>query len=191
MKTDHLDLLQIHSSTAAEAKDGGLVEAMREVQAQGKVPLIGYTATGRGEFGFEDVKEMLDWDVFDFYQLPYNIIARPHETTVSAAAQRNAGVILRGTVKPGYARVYDREDWEALWVEAKLDELLEDGEDRFQFMLRFAISHPDYSTVIIGTRSLGHLADNIATVETGPLPSDVVAETKARLDALGVTSRAL
>ncbi|SVC85114.1 uncharacterized protein METZ01_LOCUS337968 [marine metagenome] len=56
-------------------------------------------------------------------------------------------------------------------------------------MLRYAISHPDYSTAIIGTRSLDHLADNIKTFETGALSAEVVAEAKSRLDAAGATAR--
>ncbi len=190
MRTDHLDLLQIHSATAEEVKNGGLVDAMKEVKEQGKVRFIGYTATGRGEFGFSDVQEMIGWDVFDFYQLPYNAVARLHEKTITSAAKSGAGIILRGTVKPGYARVYGRDDWEALWGEAKLDELLGEDEDRYRFMLRYAISHPDYSTAIIGTRSLDHLADNIKTFEKGPLSVDVMEEARKRLDAAGATARA-
>ena len=61
--------------------------------------------------------------------------------------------------------------------------------DRYRFMMRYAISHPDYSTVIIGTRSLDHLADNIKTFEEGPLAADVVSEAKKRLNAAGATTR--
>jgi aryl-alcohol dehydrogenase-like predicted oxidoreductase len=163
MKTDHLDLLQAHSGTAEEIESGGVVEAMKKVQSEGKVRFIGYTATGRDSFGYDDVQKMIAWDAFDFYQLPYNIVARPHETTIAQAGAAGAGIILRGTVKPSYARVYGDDFWETVWEKAGLDDLIEDGEDRYRFMLRYAISHPDYSTAIIGTRSLDHLADNIAT----------------------------
>ena len=189
MKTDHLDLLQIHSATAKEIEDGGLVDAMKKVQADGKVRFIGYTATGRDEFGWSDVQTMIGWDVFDFYQLPYNIVARPHETSVAKAAAAGAGIILRGTVKPSYARVYGDDDWETLWEKANLDDLMEEGEDRFRFMLRYAISHPDYSTAIIGTRSLDHLRDNIETFDQGGLSDEVVAQAKERLDAVGIVTR--
>ena len=189
MKTDYLDLLQIHSATAQEVKEGEVIDAMKEVQAQGKVRHIGYTATGQGEFAFADVREMIDWDDYSFYQLPYNAVARTHEETVTVAAGKGAGIILRGTVKPTYARVYGQDDWQALWEKAELDDLLDEGDDRYRFMLRFAISHPDYSTVIIGTRSLEHLADNIRTFEVGALAEDVVAEAKRRLDAAGATVR--
>lgn len=188
MKTDHIDLLQAHSGTAEDLKSGGIVDAMKKVQSEGKVTHIGYTATGGGEFGFPDVETIIGWDVFEFYQLPYNIVARLHENTITKAAAAGAGIILRGTVKPTYSRVYHDADWETLWDRAKLDDLA-DGEDRYRFMLRYAISHPDYSTAIIGTRSMEHLADNIGTFEAGPLRAGVVSEVKKRLDKIGATAR--
>lgn len=191
LQTDHIDLLQIHSATAEEVVNGDLVEAMREVQKQGKVRFIGYTATGRTEFGFPDLVEMLSWDVFDFFQIPYVILGRIHEESIAVAAKQDVGIILRGTVKPGYSRVYDMGDWEDLWAQAQLDELVAEGEDRYRFMLRYAITHPDYSTVIIGTRSLEHLNDNIQTFELGPLSDEVYSEAKRRLDGAGIVSRAM
>jgi aryl-alcohol dehydrogenase-like predicted oxidoreductase len=189
LKTDYLDLWQIHSATSEEVKNGGLVDAMREVRSQGKVRYIGYTAPGGApRFALDDVVEMLSWDVFDFFQLPYCIVARVHEESIAAAARKDAGIILRGTVKPAYARVYEKGDWQKLWRSANLDELMAEGEDRYRFMLRFAISHPDYSTDIIGTGSLEHLNDNIETFEIGPLADDVYREAKARLDSVGVTA---
>jgi aryl-alcohol dehydrogenase-like predicted oxidoreductase len=191
LKTDRIDLWQIHSATAEDVKNGDLVEAMREVQKQGKVRFIGYTATGRLEFGFPDFVEMLSWDVFDFFQIPYGILARTHEESIAVAAKQDAGIILRGTVEPGYSRVYDKGDWENLWAQAQLDELMAEGEDPYRFMLRYAITHPDYSTVIIGTRSLEHLNDNIQTFEHGPLSDEVYSEAKRRLDGAGIVSRAM
>jgi len=42
------------------------------------------------------------------------------------------------------------------------------------------------STIIVGTKDLDHLAENVAAVQAGPLPADVVAEAKKRLDVAGV-----
>ena len=191
LKTDRIDLLQIHSATAEEVKNGDLVEAMREVQQQGKVRFIGYTATGRTAFGFPELVEMLSWDVFDFFQIPYGILARIHEESIAVAAKQGAGIILRGTVKPGYSGVYDKGEWEDLWAQAQLEALMAEGEDPYRFMLRFAITHSDYSTVIIGTRSLENLDANVETFELGPLSDEVYNEAKRRLDGVGIVSRAM
>ena len=94
------------------------------------------------------------------------------------------GMIIRGVVR----RI---DPWDSLadFVDkVGLNDLRGEGESAAQFLLRFAISHPGLHTTIIGTKSLEHLADNIKAIETGPLPDDILAEAKKRLDAAGITS---
>jgi aryl-alcohol dehydrogenase-like predicted oxidoreductase len=102
------------------------------------------------------------------------------------------GIIIRGGVARGAP-----EDWEGrryymvsnetmrdYWEHGKLDELL-DGMSRTAFMLRFTLSHPALDTTIIGTSSVAHLRDNLATAAQGPLPADVYAEAIRRLTEAG------
>ncbi|HVK03461.1 MAG TPA: hypothetical protein VM490_08295, partial [Armatimonadaceae bacterium] len=72
--------------------------------------------------------------------------------------------------------------WEA-WEKAGMDELREEGESRTAFLLRFTNSHPGMHTNIVGTKSPAHLAENVAAAAKGPLPAEVYAEAKRRLDA--------
>jgi aryl-alcohol dehydrogenase-like predicted oxidoreductase len=73
-----------------------------------------------------------------------------------------------------------RDRWEA----ARLDDLL-DGMDRMEFTLRFTLSHPGLHTTIVGTRNPAHLQANLDAAAKGPLPPDVLAEAKRRLDEAG------
>jgi len=70
------------------------------------------------------------------------------------------------------------------WEEAKLVELL-DGMDKFEFLLRFTITHPDMTTTIIGTLDPDHLLKNIAAANKGPLPAATYEEAKKRLASVG------
>jgi aryl-alcohol dehydrogenase-like predicted oxidoreductase len=54
------------------------------------------------------------------------------------------------------------------------------------FLIRFAISHPDVDSAIIGTGSVAHLTENIQAANHGPLPADVYTEARQRLDGVGV-----
>ena len=71
-----------------------------------------------------------------------------------------------------------------LWEKARLDDLL-NGMSRLEFTLRFTLSNPDLDTTIVGTRDAGHLRDNIAAAQKGPLPEDILREAKQRLDEAG------
>jgi aryl-alcohol dehydrogenase-like predicted oxidoreductase len=53
--------------------------------------------------------------------------------------------------------------------------LVPEGESMAQLALRFVLSNPDVTTVIPGTRSLGHLAANVAAAAAGPLSPDLLA----------------
>jgi Aldo/keto reductase family len=112
---------------------------------------------------------------------------------ISRAADAGAGVLVRGAVARGTAS--EDKNWtvqplsssgppaQDRWEQAKLDELLEPGMSRHEFILRFTLSHPGVSSAIVGTGNPEHLRANVAAASRGPLPADVYAEAKGRLAA--------
>jgi aryl-alcohol dehydrogenase-like predicted oxidoreductase len=128
--------------------------------------------------------------VFAAFQIPYSALQREHEAVIGRAADAGAGTIIRGGVARGaptdWNRVYylvPATTMKDRWEEAKLDELL-NGMSRMEFTLRFTLSHPGLSTTIVGTKNPDHLKDNLEAARKGPLPDDVLAEAKRRLDAI-------
>ena len=118
-------------------------------------------------------------------------VASGHFEIVTKAAGAGIGTIIRGGVakgEPGEGQGQE-ERW-AKFAEAGLGELLEEGESRTAFLLRFTLSHPDMNTTIVGTQNPEHLRENLRAVSKGPLPTDVYAEAKRRLAAAGVTPEA-
>ena len=69
--------------------------------------------------------------------------------------------------------------------EENLNELLEKGESRSSFVLRFTLAHPAIDTIIVGTTKFKHLRENVAVATGRPLSGEVYAEAKRRLDAIG------
>src|SRR5262245_35173567 len=53
-----------------------------------------------------------------------------------------------------------------------------------ELALRFVISNPDVSMTLMGARSVAEVEANVAAVEKGPLPADVLARLKEIADAL-------
>jgi aryl-alcohol dehydrogenase-like predicted oxidoreductase len=181
MKTDYVDLWQIHNASVEQIEAGDLVKVMQEVQASGKVRWIGISST------LPHIKTYIDWGVFASFQIPYSALERTHEHIIGDAAKSGAGVIVRGGVArgaPEEAGLGNKDRW-AIWEKAKLDELLAPGESRTGFLLRFTISHPGMDTTIVGTLIPEHLHDNLKAANAGPLPADVYAEARRRLSAAG------
>jgi len=181
MKTDYIDVWQLHNPSVEQVESNDLVQVMEEVKAAGKVRWIGISST------LPHISTYIKWGVFDTFQIPYSALERAHETAITAAAQAGAGTIIRGGVARGAPEeggLGQRDRW-ARWEQARLDELLAPGESRSAFLLRYTLSHPDMHTTIVGTLNPEHLADNLRVAATGPLPQDVYAEAKRRLAAIG------
>jgi aryl-alcohol dehydrogenase-like predicted oxidoreductase len=188
MRTDHLDLVQFHASPSREVlEEHGAIEALCELQREGKVRFLGMSGV------LPHLTDHIEMGVFDAFQIPYSALQRDHEPCIRAAARAGAGTIIRGGVARG-APAPDQDPDSALdffrnamregrdeWERAKLDELL-DGAPRMQFLLRFTLSHPDLHTTIVGTSNPDHLEANLAAARQGPLPDDVYAEARRRLE---------
>lgn len=180
MRTDYVDVLQLHNPDVESCERGGLVDVLNELRDMGAVRHIGCSST------LPHLKTYIEWGVFDVFQIPYSALERRHENLITAAAESGAGVIIRGGVargEPG-SGLGQTDRWKAFEA-AKLDELLEPGESRTAFLLRFTLSHPHCHTTIVGTLNPAHLHENVAIAAKGPLPADVYAEAKRRLDAAG------
>jgi aryl-alcohol dehydrogenase-like predicted oxidoreductase len=187
LKTDHLDLVQFHRSLSREEFDAqGALGEVLALRDEGKVRFVGVSGV------LPTLDEQIDMGIFDAFQIPYSALQRDHEEVISRASDAGAGTIIRGGVARGAP-----DDWEGrhyymvssetmrdYWDTARLDELL-DGMSRTAFMLRFTLSHPDLDTTIVGTRSIGHLQDNLAAAAAGPLAAELLDEAKNRLTAAG------
>lgn len=190
LNTDHLDLLQVHMTPSRQTlEENGVVETMRELQAQGKIRFLGMSGT------IPNLADHIEMDAFDAFQIPYSAAQREHESLVGAAADAGAGTIIRGGAArgaPGGAERAARRNPELLdtWEKADLDGLLEEGQSRMEFVIRFTQTHPGMHTNIAGTINPEHLRANVEAAAKGPLPPDVYAEAKRRLAAAGASPAA-
>jgi aryl-alcohol dehydrogenase-like predicted oxidoreductase len=180
LRTDHVDVLQLHNPDVRSSEEHRVVDTLREIKDSGKAHHIGISSTS------PDLATYIEWDVFEAFQIPYSALERRHENLITAAHRAGAGTIVRGGVargEPGEG-LGSRDTW-ALWQRAKLDELLGERESPTAWQLRFTLSHPAVDTIIAGTLNPIHLAENVAAAQAGPLPDDVYAEAKRRLDDAG------
>ena len=194
MRTDHLDLVQVHMSPSRSTlEEHDSIAELQALRDEGKVRFIGMSGT------LPELPDHIGMGVFDAFQIPYSALERDHEELVSQAAGAGAGTIIRGGVARGvpetlpatYARLPEsmrtrleraneerRARWEA--AETELRDLLGDM-TRMEFLLRFTLSHPAMHTTIVGTANPGHLADNVTAARKGPLPPELYDEARRRL----------
>jgi aryl-alcohol dehydrogenase-like predicted oxidoreductase len=187
LQTDRLDLVQVHRSlTMDEFRAEGALQELLKMRDEGKVRFVGVSGT------LPNLPEQIESGVFDAFQIPYSGLQREHEDVIQMAADNNMGAIIRGGVARGAPTDWDNRSYYMIssdtmkqrWDNADLDAIL-DGMPRVEFMLRFTLSHPGLSTTIVGTSNPDHLKNNVENAAKGPLPGEIVAEAKRRLNEAG------
>ena len=189
LRTDRLDLLQVHMSPTRERLETErTIEAMLVLRDEGKIRFLGVSGT------LPNLPDQIAMGVFDAFQIPYSALQREHDELISAAAATGAGTLIRGGAArgaPGADKGWhvvpigmQADESERRWLESGVQELL-DGMSPIAFVLRFTLSHPDLHTTIVGTANLAHLQANVSFAEKGPLAPDVYAEATRRIDSAG------
>ncbi len=178
MQTSYLDLLQFHGGDAPTLQREGLIDLLQEFRDSGVIRFLGVSSK------IPDLAGLIDLQVFDTFQIPYSCLAPEHHDLITRAAQSGAGIIIRGGIAHGGPDAeIQRPALNSVWSQANLDDLLPDGMDRAELILRYTLSHPHCHTTIVGTCNHDHLADNIAAAQAGPLPRDLYQQVKSRVAA--------
>lgn len=191
LRTDHLDLVQIHlSPPRQELERNESIAELEAMRREGKLRFVGMSGV------LPDLADHIAMRCFDAFQIPYSAMELAHGELITSAASTGAGVIVRGSVYRGLAHArlgplqrVRRQVGRTLgrgvdpWKRADLDAIL-GGMSVAEFMLRFTISHPGQSTTIVGTKSRQHLEENVKAAAKGPLPLDLYDEAERRLRAV-------
>src|SRR5580704_7237427 len=193
LKTDYLDLQQLHSWTPAFLKQPEWLEGLRKLKKQGKVKSFGVSANDWDPYG---ATELAKSGLIDSVQVIYNIFEqRPAEKLLPAAIDAKVGIIARVPFEEGLLTgnfgpevKMDPTDWRAEWLTperrreaagrvAALKQFLKpDRPTLAALALKFCLSHPAVSTVIPGMRRISHVDSNCAVSDGKLLSKDEVKE---------------
>jgi aryl-alcohol dehydrogenase-like predicted oxidoreductase len=180
LKTDYLDLIQLHSCRREVLERGEVIDELDRARDAGKVRYVGYSgdneaalwAVESGRFAsLQTSISIADQSVLDA------IVPLAHEKRMGIIAKRPvANVAWRMAQLPeddyGYAYGERLKALRFAWLEAPLDESVATA-------LRFTLSVPGVSTAIVGTRSPGRWQQNAASVALGPLDAAAFEEIRS------------
>ncbi|MEX1256128.1 MAG: aldo/keto reductase [Gemmatimonadota bacterium] len=150
---------------------------LRELKAEGRISYLGITTTGDNRY--EDVIQMLRNETLDFVQLDFAIDNREVEETIFPIA-RDRGIATIAALPFGRARLFSRVQGRTLpeWA-AEFD-----ANSWAQFFLKYLLSNPDMTVVILGTSNPDNLVDNMGA-GLGRLPDAAMRRRMAEhVDAL-------
>lgn len=189
LKTDRLDLIQLHSCSEAILRNGDVITAVQTARDKGYTRYIGYSGDGAS------AKYAIGTGAFDTLQTSINIADQQVlQKNLPMARERSMGVIAKRPIanaawktgkKPENA--YHHEYWERLTA-LQYDFLKADLDVAVSIALRFTLSQPGVHTAIVGTKKPGRWKHNAALLESGPLPQAEIDAIRARWNEIAETS---
>ena len=181
LRTDRLDLIQLHSCSLADLRRGDAIDALERARGRGWTRYIGYSGDG------EAARYAVECGRFDTLQTSVSVADQEAlELTLPLAASCGMGVIAKrplANVAWRYARKPAEPYYQAYWSRLRaLDyPFLRDTSDAaVATALRFTLAAPGVHTAIVGTKRPERWPQNARLLEAGPLPAAEVKQIRAR-----------
>ncbi|WP_022908955.1 aldo/keto reductase [Aestuariimicrobium kwangyangense] len=176
LRTDHLDVVLLHGPRPFGDQQASLLDELDALKAEGKVRFTGISNDG----------DSLAWGLAsgrcDVVECSVNIADQRNLREILPAATNSPGVIAKRPIANAAWRdterpvgSYHEDYWDRL---AKLAYEVDLPMD--EFALRFTAYAPAVSVSIVGTIKPERFSHNLAIVEKGPLPDDVLAHVAQR-----------
>lgn len=182
LKTDHLDLIQLHSCSEAELRKGTVIDTLKRARELGYTRFMGYSGDSQAALYAVECGE------FDTLQTSINIADQEAlDLFLPSAGKSDIGVIAKRPVanvawqngdRPP-TDTYGRPYWERL-QKLKYELLRGRLKQTVANALRFTVSVPGIHTAIVGTTKPGRFTENGAAVSAGPLPKEMFENIRAR-----------
>jgi len=171
MRTDHIDIVHLHSCPKETLQRGEVSSALQKMKADGKIRAAAYSGEN------EALEFALNSHQFNGLMSSINVFdQRSIDAVVNPASQHGMGYIAKrpiGNAPWLYAEQPYGNYCEEYWKRMKVMKL-DFGNDWLDVALRFTAFTPGISTSIVGTTNLDHIKNNINSVNKGPLAAELV-----------------
>lgn len=190
MKTDHVDLVQLHSCNVDVLERGDVVRALQDARAAGKTRYIGYSGDN------ENAKWAVTSGLFDTLQTSFNLVDQSARTDLFDEVEaRDMGLIIKRPIGNAvwgapadpqpYTHIpdYTAEYFRRAGVMGIAGPLADAPDDRIRLALGFTFAHPEVDVTIVGTQRPNHMRSNLKMVsEPLSVSESTVADLHARWD---------
>ena len=190
LRTDYVDLVQLHSCGVDVLEQGEVTEALLAARDAGKTRFVGYSGDN------EAARWAVESGTFDTLQTTFNLVDQRARTRLFPLARdRKIGVIVKRTIANsawggGMEKAHTTEQY--MNIAARVEKMASLGpidaapENPVLMALGFTLAHPEIDIALIGTTNPHHVVENIRLVDQHlPIPDGAVAELHRRFEQVG------
>ncbi len=192
LRTDHVDLVQIHTCPMEELLNGEVIEALERARDAGKTRFIGHSGDN------EEAAWAVGSGRFDTLQTSYNLVEQRARTKglFEAAETHGVGVIIKRPVANGvwgkqsapysYGEEYFQR-YRAMIADGPIQ-----GDPGVPHVLAmgFVLARQEVDTIIVGTHNPDHVVSNVKLVQDDlPIADEAVDDLYRRFDKYGADWR--
>jgi aryl-alcohol dehydrogenase-like predicted oxidoreductase len=185
LKTDHIDIVQLHSCDSEELRRGDAIEGLERAREKGYTRFIGYSGDR------DDARTAIELGAFDSLQTSVSVADQtPIDGNIPLAVGKGLGIIAKRPIanavwrhasKP--ADSYHHEYWERI-QKLKFAFLDLPIEKSVGVALRFTLSIPGVTTAIVGTTKPDRWQQNAQYLKQGSLDKETFEAIRARWDEI-------
>jgi aryl-alcohol dehydrogenase-like predicted oxidoreductase len=170
MKTDYLDIAQLHSCSAEILKQGDCIEGLERAKEKGYTRYIGYSGDN------DDAKFAIEMNIFDTLQTSVSVADQsPIDGNIKLAHSKGLGIIAKRPIANAVWRnaekptdAYHHPYWERI-QKLPFPFLKKSLAESISVALRFTLSIEGVSTAIVGTTKPNRWQENAKYVAEGNL----------------------
>ncbi|MEO8125697.1 MAG: aldo/keto reductase [Bryobacteraceae bacterium] len=175
LRTDHIDILMIHSAPLAVIERGEVLAELQKLKAEGLIRSIGASV-----YGEETAIAAIDKGGYDCLQIAYSVLDRRPESRLFAAAE-TAGVglvarsvLLKGALSERYRQLPEGLANLKAAVEC-MSQLSAGTAGLPEFAYRYVLGQAGLQSALVGAGSIEELESAVRFEEMGELAPEMIA----------------
>tara|TARA_Y100000310_G_scaffold157431_1_gene156777 strand:- start:2436 stop:3524 length:1089 start_codon:yes stop_codon:yes gene_type:complete len=165
LKTDHIDVLLIHTSTLEKLHEGEVIDAVIEAQKDGKVRFIGYSGDNEEIIYASQIPE------FSVVEMSMNITDMKNRgLPLKSVKEQNLGVLVKRPIANAFWRgsdIYKKAYEYAEDYRYRAKKMSLNNKDYLEAAIGFTMATP-VDVLAIGTTRLDHMKENINIASSVP-----------------------
>lgn len=175
LRTDYIDVYMLHQSSPEILQNEEVIRVFSDLRQSGKVRVIGAST-----YTTEESKICIDSEVWQVIQVPFNLLDQQQRKIFSQAKDKGMGLIIRSVLFRGFLT------GKAFELPAPLKEVATHlhrfntlTEDPISLAMKFILSYPEVSSMLVGIDQMVHLTTAITVADNHYFDKDFLGKLES------------